>query len=308
MKAWLESRLSKTCPVNKETMGRPASVGPANRLSNEATIKPVPRSAISHQQIVTTNQCTDDSNVGLTSKIEDENSSIKENNAVYDRPKSCVNYVKDFDEKCDYFITSSPNKSKSETQLHPISNMVCRLGIDPYLIGISDERIVRAEVYHYDGDSCSDGSDRDDDDRMIKEADVNSSECRENLTLSNGNCDVINNPPEVEPVNDLMKTLRCNSVPNDGDYRNSPFSDSGFRSKYSPSPKECPIADTPLYHPHTKEPYITPSDPPIGLPPPHPALLNARNNLKSRESLPTKTIVSSIFQNGQNNIYTLTMR
>lgn len=290
MKSWLENRLNKTCPVDKKILSRPASVGPGNCGPDEATIKASPRSAISQQLIVITNQSKDDSDVKLTSKVDQDDRKDyklkKFRKTVNDRPKSCINYVKDFHENLDYFMTStSPSKAKSETQLAAINNrsnnFSCQLGIDPFLIGLSDEKIVRAEVYHYNGDSCSEESDHDNSNVQIMPKD-NAKTSSTSHNNHNGDCEShlmnINSghhcePPEIDPVNDLMKTLRCNSLPNDGDYRNSPFSDSGFRSKYSPSPKECPIAGTPLYHPHTKEPYITPSDPPIGLPPPHPALL-----------------------------------
>ncbi|RWS31785.1 ankyrin repeat domain-containing protein 6-like protein [Leptotrombidium deliense] len=65
--------------------------------------------------------------------------------------------------------------------------------------------------------------------------------------------DIEKNMPELqttERITDLMRSLRCDGshfVPH-GDYRNSPCSDSGYRTKFSPSPKECHLPTAPTLH------------------------------------------------------------
>lgn len=101
-------------------------------------------------------------------------------------------------------------------------------------------------------------------------------------------------PPEeiaVDHSGDLMKSLRCNVVPRgNNDYRNSPFSDSGFRSKYSPSPREGTLNDTGPIYPESKlarEPFISKIDPPINLPPPSISQLSDRPPFR-REPITTR--------------------
>uniref|UniRef100_T1KHB9 Uncharacterized protein n=2 Tax=Tetranychus urticae TaxID=32264 RepID=T1KHB9_TETUR len=98
-------------------------------------------------------------------------------------------------------------------------------------------------------------------------------------------------PPEDDHSGDLMKSLRCNVVPRgETDYRNSPFSDSGFRSKYSPSPREGPLTDVTLVYPEpklTRELYPTQNDSAMGLQPPSIKQLNERPPFR-REPIPTR--------------------
>jgi hypothetical protein len=226
------------------------------------------------------------------------------NNCHYDVLKS--SHSLNFDEMCPAHCSVNTlgffvPRSKSETQLienghHCKPNEVVVTKFENCTNELKlecDQKVEQVEVYAFnDGESISEKSDQ------MKEECLQPNECSEksrpqqiNETFQNGEGEIERKLKAIttqdnEPVADLMKTLRCNN-PNiiEVDYRNSPFSDSGYRTKYSPSPRENGLAEQPMLYNHSSNHFIKPhyyqppSDPPIGLPIVTNTMMNGLNGM-----------------------------